>query len=143
MVDLDKWEFISFNDIKAGDDLKVIINGENETLKTKTVTRGTALSEGWKSWYTTGDVRIVADPANAAMGFTTEIYRRKHKPAEFKFPTKRFSVIKGQRFGYDGVFISFVKTDTIWYHQSGSDYTEDTIRRYFHDFEVIFEGING
>lgn len=141
MVNLQKWDFISYKDITEGDDLKVIITGEKDNLKTKTVTRAKALDRGWNAWYA-DNIRVVVDPDDSSRDkdFTYEIYRRKPEAVKFEFPTNRLAIVKGQRIGYD-VSVNFVKTDSGWLHQSGSDYTVDTIKQYFHNFTVVFAGL--
>lgn len=137
MVNLDKWEEIEHKDVKVGDDLKIIWTNETPTLTTREIHKGIV-----SNFDSDGDFWLNGtcwEDEKCDVGEHTIIYRRKAKP--FVFPTKRMTIIKGQRIGHDDVFINFVKMD-VWYRQSGAIYTEETIRKYFHNFEIIFEGID-
>lgn len=138
MVNLDKWEEIEYGKIKRHDLIRCItVQGDATNDACGIVDRYDSLGV-----YNKVGVNFVVDPYyfEPAGGGHRTIYRRKPEP--FVFPIKRLAIIKGQRIGHDEVFINFVKTDSRWYHQSGSDYKEASIRSFFHNFEVIFEGID-
>jgi hypothetical protein len=137
MVNLDKWEEIGYGDIEAGDRLRVITRQGSVVNDTQ----GVAHNHTWNGWVAENAVKFLNHPDyfKPVEGGSRTIYRRKPKP--FTFPDNQLAVIKGVRIGYDTVVIWFAKTGSGWVHQSGSEYTEDMIRQYFHNFTVEFEGV--
>jgi hypothetical protein len=148
MVNLQKWDFISFNDIKEGDEIKVITTGNRKNYTTKTVTRATVVSRGWNAWYGSDDFRITSDPETKSEGFTVEIYRRKPKP--FNFPTSFGSIIQVSKsidpesVGHrairgNGYFV--LNQSGMWRNESGEGFNVPELLKFFTGFKVISKGV--
>lgn len=91
MVNLEKWEEISYSEIKAGDTIRVITK-QGPVIND---TRGKADTH-WNGWASGNGVKFLSHPDNfepAKGGFRT-IYRRKPKAKPFELPENIGAVLK-------------------------------------------------
>lgn len=143
MVNLDKWEEISYEDIKIGDKLRIItIQGDvvNES-------RATAGYETpYSGWYADNHVKFLTRPSEFKPlpgGFRT-IYRRKAKP--FQLPTGLGAVVeatKNDKFSERTRFVFADPNDKecSWVADGSWHDPDDMLKRY-KDFVVISKGVN-
>lgn len=92
MVNLKKWEEISHEDVKLGDELKIVWTKTSDTLKRKEVHKGkVSRTEGNGDFYLNG---VGWEDGEPFKGTTTTLYRRKAK--EFVFPTAKGAIVAGE-----------------------------------------------
>lgn len=139
-VNQKKWDRVeAHEDVRVGDRLKIIETEKiDKTLTEVRTYRGRVTDVRCGDFYLSDGT--VWDDEDPAPGETVKVYRR--KPTDFEFPTSRLAIVKGQRKGWDNISVNFVKTDSGWVHQSGSEYTVSMIEQYFHNFKVIFAGVD-
>ena len=117
MVNLEKWEEISFDDIRKGDRLKRITRHSDGT---KAVVSGKAHTLEGNMWMSKHRFKLVDDSMDS------KLYRRKPKPKPFKFPKGVGAVINLGNFGTNIPFVH-VRGD-VWHHGLTSTlYYEDEI----------------
>ena len=146
MVNLDKWEKIKFDDIKAGDKIKrANINSDGtRAVVTGKVHKFQHISGTWVS----KDLfAIVLCPAK----YPADLYRRKPKP--FKFPGNFGAMIEGSvktsadsyvigKCSTTAAFQQFVLCqEGMWRNSAGTGFSEKEIRSSFDNLAVLSEGI--
>jgi hypothetical protein len=135
MVNLEKWEEIEHEDVKLGDELKIVWTKATEGLKRKEVHTGSVRRlDSNRDFYLNGTGWEDGEPYD---GTSTTIYRR--KPTEFVFPTGTGAVIEGQGMKQP-VKLIHLKGDR-WYSLANTGvYREELIRKTLTDLRVLSEG---
>lgn len=139
MVNLDKWEEVEFFDVKPGDTVKTVHTHADGTVAIRKGKIHHISPVG--NWVSKDDkMLVVTQRACETWGATREIYRRKAKP--FVFPETAGSIIGGTNKVSRGRF-DFILSEGSWVkinnRLSDSPYTEDQLRHYYTDFEVVFD----
>ena len=99
MVNLEKWEEVEHEDVKLGDNLKIVWTITSPTLKTKEVHKGNVRNVAGN-----GDFWLNStcwEPGDPDEGTTTTVYRRKVKAKPFKLPTEFGAIISGVHYSSD------------------------------------------
>lgn len=142
-VDLDKWEEITFEDVKKGDKIRVIVTQGEVVSDTKAVADYLA---GYSGWYARGDVNFLSSPGKFSPipGGSRKIYRRKPKP--FELPTGLGAVVEATRNDKFSERTRFVFADPndkecSWVADGSWHDPDDMLKRY-KDFVVISKGVN-
>jgi len=103
MVNLDKWEEITYDDIKKGDKIRSIVTQGNVVNDTKGIAE---THSSWGGWYSKDQVKLLTHPEgfHPAGGGGRTIYRRKPKP--FVFPEGLGAVVEAtHRSGHKYLFV--------------------------------------
>ncbi len=140
MVNLDKWEEITYDDIKIGDEIKRI-NVHTDGTRAEVI--GVVARENFGTFES---VRSFALVRRHYENSTTELYRRKISQeeidAKFVFPEAPGAVIEANQ----GIYGTrrYVHTGLVW-HWTDTRYpaslSETDLRRKGSNFKVISEGI--
>lgn len=139
MVNLEKWEEVGFFEVKKGDKVKSVHTYADGTkiVREGRVDHVSVLG----SWVSKDEkVLVVTQRSCEDWGATRTIYRRKPKP--FVFPEMAGSIIAGTNKVSRGRF-DFILSEGSWVKINNrlcdSPYTEDQLRHYYTDFEVVFD----
>lgn len=141
MVNLDKWEEINYEDVRAGDKIRVITTQGSVISDTK----GVAFAFfSYRGWISQDDVTFLSSPDRfkpIGGGYRT-IYRRKAKEKPFIFPGKFGEVVSGVG-KISGKQYNFVNIGRGRYLRDDSlaSHGPDILPNYYTDFKLVREGL--
>lgn len=141
MVNLDKWEEINYEDVRAGDKIRVITTQGSVISDTK----GVAFAFfSYRGWISQDDVTLLSSPYRfkpIGGGYRT-IYRRKHKVTAFTFPGRFGEVISGVG-RVSGERSGFVHIGRGRYLREGTNVEANVqhLVTYYRDFKLVREGV--
>jgi hypothetical protein len=138
MVNLKKWEKIEHEDVKLGDNLKIVWISDRPTKKTTEVHKGNVRRvDGNGDFYLNGTGWEPGEPRD---GTCTTIYRR--KPEAFVFPNNLGAVIEGTPKHREGATRRrYIRLAGRWVQESGSVAFEDALACNFVDWVVLSKGV--
>lgn len=140
MVNLDKWSVVAHNEVKVGDNLKiVIITTGTSPAETKEIYKGRVTMSHLGDFYLSdGSVWEDVDPSDNE---SCTVYRRKKTPKPFKLPTELGAIISGVQKGrLDGTRIWMVFDGADW-SASFTTFNPKHIEESFKDLRVERKGI--
>lgn len=137
MVNLKNWEVVEHEDIKLGDDLKIVWIKTVEGLKTTEVHTGKVRSTFANGTFYVNGVGWVPGPAFD--GTSTTLHRR--IPKTYTFPTGKAALIEGK--GTSGSTIQLIHLGNgRWYSLANhGTYTTDKVRVSLKDLRTLSEGV--
>jgi hypothetical protein len=138
MVNLDKWVEVEHEDVKLGDELRIIWTKETENLTTREVHKGHVHRvDGNGDFYMNG---TGWEPGDAHKNETAIIYRR--KPVPFVFPHNIGAVIEGTpKHNENRPPRRYVRLDGRWVQSNGGTAYEDALACNFVDWKVLSKGV--